>query len=292
MDRQKDSPFSRKHENFKIQPKQLGQILGHSPFLFQVDYILYYIISLRSDGREPLMPTPGVSVITCTNRLSFIHNLFRNYARQRHPIKELIIIVNSTNIPLSPYQKLSRKLPNVRIYRIPGHYSLGACLNFAVAKARHRYISKFDDDDFYASYYLSDNLQTIQRTNADVVGKRAHYMYLRGSKTLILRFPHDEHRSVTRLPGATLFFKRDVSHKVHFPNQSVGEDDLFCIRSKRQGYKVYSAGKYNFVAIRRKNSANHTWVISDKTLIAHHRRIPHVRNYKKYVQRKPQGIRL
>ncbi|MOA27593.1 hypothetical protein D3C78_1484770 [compost metagenome] len=115
-------------------------------------------------------------------------------------------------------------------------------------------------------------------------------MYLRGSKTLLLRFPQDEHRSVNKLPGATLFMKRDVVNKVQFPNQNVGEDDVFCLRSKRKGYKVYSAGKYNFVAVRRKNSSNHTWIISDKELINNHRKIPNVKNYTRYVQRKPKGV--
>jgi len=78
---------------------------------------------------------------------------------------------------------------------------------------------------------------------------------------------------------------------VQFPDQSVGEDDLFCIRCKRKGYKVYSAEKTNFVAIRRKNSSNHTWIISDKELIAHHKKIPNVKNYKKFVQKKPRGVR-
>ncbi|MNO52690.1 hypothetical protein D3C76_431160 [compost metagenome] len=171
-----------------------------------------------------------------------------------------------------------------------GHQSLGACLNFAVKKTKYSYIAKFDDDDYYAPYYLADSLQALRRTNADVLGKRAHYMYLRGSKTLILRFPHDEHRSVSKLPGATLFMKRNVVNKVQFPNHNVGEDDVFCLRSKRKGYKVYSAGKYNFVAIRRKNSSNHTWIISDKELINNHRKIPNVKNYKKFVQRKPKGV--
>ncbi|AFC34004.1 family 2 glycosyl transferase [Paenibacillus mucilaginosus 3016] len=233
----------------------------------------------------------GVSVITCTNRASYIVNLFRNYLRQRHPKKELIIVVNHDRIPLSAYRKLAGRLRNIRIYRVPQHRSLGACLNYAVKKAQYRYIAKLDDDDYYAPYYLTDSLRAMTRTKADIVGKRAHYMYLRGSKTLILRFAQDEHRPVTRLPGATLFFKRDVWKRVPFPNRSIGEDDLFCVRSRKKGFKVYSAGKYNFVAVRRKNSANHTWIISDRTLLTHHRRVPHVRNYKRFVQRKPKAFR-
>lgn len=232
----------------------------------------------------------GVSIITCTNRLSYLRNLLHNYSRQYHPKKELIIIVNDNKIPLTPYKRLAKNLRNIQVFRVAGHHSLGACLNYAVKKTKYSYIAKFDDDDYYAPYYLTESLQAFHKTNADILGKRAHYMYLRGSKTLILRFPHDENRPVTKLPGATLVIKRDVLNKVQFPNRNVGEDDLFCIRSKRKGYKVYSAGKYNFVAIRRKNSSNHTWIISDKELLAHHRKIPYVQNYKRFIQRKPKGV--
>jgi glycosyltransferase involved in cell wall biosynthesis len=234
----------------------------------------------------------GVSVITCTNRRSFIKNLFANYTRQRHPKKELIIVINSDSIPLAPYEELAARLPHVHIYHLPEKFSLGACLNYAVSKTSYGCIAKFDDDDYYAPYYITDSLLTMKRAKADVIGKRAHYMYLRGSKTLLLRFPRAEHRSVTRLPGATLLFTRDVFEQVRFPDQSIGEDDLFCMRAKRKGYKVYSGGKDNFVAIRRKNSSGHTWVISDKQLIAHHRKLANVPNYKAFVRKKPKGLRL
>jgi glycosyltransferase involved in cell wall biosynthesis len=242
-------------------------------------------------GQKEPISKQGVSIITCTNRRSFLNNLLQNYSRQRHPKKELIIVVNNDRIPLAPYQAWARKLRNVSVFRVPAKYSLGSCLNYAVSKTRYGYIAKFDDDDYYAPYYVTECLLAFRRTNADIIGKRAHYMYLRGSKTLILRFPHDENRPVTRLPGATLVMKRSVANKVRFPDRNVGEDDLFCYRSKRKGYKIYSAGKHNFLAIRRKNSANHTWIISDKELIAYHRVVPHVKKCKRFVQRKPKGAR-
>ncbi|MBV6715810.1 glycosyltransferase [Paenibacillus chitinolyticus] len=241
------------------------------------------------DGSIESVKKLGVSVVTCTNRRSYLKNLLDNYKRQDHPTKELIIIVNNDKIPLAPYRESAKKLRNIRIFRVSEQTSLGACLNYAVKKAKHGYIAKFDDDDYYAPYYLTESLQTFRQTKADVIGKRAHYMYLRGSKTLILRFSQDENRPVTRLPGATLVIRRDVLKKVPFPDRNVGEDDLFCLRSKKKGFKVYSAGKDNFVAIRRKNSSNHTWIISDRELITHHKKIPNVSNYKKFVQRKPKG---
>ncbi len=233
----------------------------------------------------------GISVITCTNRPTYIRNLFRNYLRQRHTKKELIIIVNHQNMSMSRYQQWANKLGNVRIYRLPRTYTLGACLNYAVRKSVHPYIAKFDDDDYYSPYYLTECLQSFRRSKADIIGKRAHYMYLQGSKALLLRFPNDQHKYVSKLPGATLVFRRKVFGKVQFPNQNVGEDDIFCLRGKKQGYRIYSAGKYNFLAIRRRNSYQHTWIISDQKLLAYHKRIPNVRDVRSYVRRKPGGGR-
>lgn len=231
----------------------------------------------------------GVTIVTCTNRRGYLDSLFANYSRQAHRDKELIVVVNNDQIPLAPYRRLAKKFASVRVYRMPERRSLGACLNFAVGKAKYDYVAKFDDDDYYAPHYLTDSLRTLRKTKADVVGKRAHYMYLSGSKALILRFARDENRPVAKLPGATLLFRRRVFDKVRFPNRSVGEDDLFCLRSKRKGYKVHSGGRFNFAAIRRKNSLNHTWIIGDKELLAHHRRIGNVKDYKRFVQRKPAG---
>lgn len=76
----------------------------------------------------------GVSIITCTNRQSYLRNLIQNYTRQTLAKKELIIIVNNNKIPLAPYQSLAQKHRNVQVFRVDGHQSLGACLNFAVKK--------------------------------------------------------------------------------------------------------------------------------------------------------------
>ncbi|AJS60434.1 glycosyltransferase [Paenibacillus sp. IHBB 10380] len=228
----------------------------------------------------------GFSVISCTKRKNFLNNLFNNYYRQRYPKKELIIIINKDNISIGPYKKKLKKYTHVHIYRLPEKVSLGKCLNYAVKKTKLSYIAKFDDDDYYAPNYLSENKQTFDRINADIIGKRAHFMYLQRSKILILRSHKNENQYVSALPGATLVIKRKVFRKVQFPNRSIGEDTDFCRNSKAKGYKIYSAGRYNFAAIRRKNLKSHTWVISDERILAspiiNYR---HVRNYKQFVQK-------
>ncbi|GAK41578.1 glycoside hydrolase [Paenibacillus sp. TCA20] len=239
---------------------------------------------------EHLIKKQGVSIITCTNRGSYLSQLFLNYSRQLHAKKELIIVVNNDQIPLEPYKRQAKKYKNVQVFRLPERRSLGACLNYAFKKTKYNFIAKFDDDDYYAPHYLTDGLLSFHKSKADVLGKRAHYMYLKGSKTLILRFPQDENKTVSILPGATLMMKRKVLSQVSFPDQNVGEDDLFCLRSKKKGFKVYSGGRFNFAAIRRKNSSGHTWIIDEEQMIAHNKQIPGVHHFKKFVKRKPKGL--
>ena len=48
-------------------------------------------------------------------------------------------------------------------------------------------LTKMDDDDHYAPNYVADQLHALSYSGADVVGKQAHYMHLRSSRTAILR---------------------------------------------------------------------------------------------------------
>lgn len=230
-------------------------------------------------------PCKGVSIITSTNRPDCMGNIFKNYRSQRYPKKELVIIVNNEQIDLAPYLKMAQKLKDVQVYRLARSNSLGACLNYAVSKTNYSYIAKFDDDDYYAPLYLTTMVRALQRKKADIVGKRAHFMYLQGARKLILRFGGEANRSVSILPGATLVIKRTVFRKVRFRHVSVGEDDYFCTDCIKKGFKVFSAGKYHFVAIRRKNSQNHTWVIDERLLLNSSVHFPRIRNYKKFVNR-------
>src|SRR5689334_14432353 len=91
---------------------------------------------------------PWISVITCTNKPSFLRTMFANYKRQRWTRKEWIIVVNSDRADLSRYMKMAAQLKHVRVYRLPAKRTLGACLNFASALARHSFIAKMDDDEY------------------------------------------------------------------------------------------------------------------------------------------------
>ncbi|MFD1953039.1 glycosyltransferase [Paenibacillus thailandensis] len=216
--------------------------------------------------KRPRNAEPAVSIIACTKRPDCMNNLLLNYGRQNYKNKELIVILNDPEINPAAYRSAAKKYKNVRIYRMPNR-SLGKCLNFGVKAAAYDYIAKFDDDDHYSANYLADSMRAMQRTDADLVGKRAHYMYLQGSRLLLLRYCDKEHQFVRMVQGATLLVKRHVFRQVAFPDQTRGECVKFCIDSAAKGFKIYACGRSGYMAVRKENMNQHTWRISDKNLL-------------------------
>ncbi|MBV6715811.1 glycosyltransferase [Paenibacillus chitinolyticus] len=231
-------------------------------------------------------PEHAVSIITCTKRRDCMETLFRNYSRQNFRNKELIVILNQDDLKVNGYMQAAKAYKHVRIYSLPEHMSLGTCLNFGVRLSKYNRIAKFDDDDYYAPDYLTDSMRIMAKTGADIVGKRAHYMYLNGTKTLLLRYPARENQYVSLVQGATLLVKRHVFDKVGFPDQNRSECVKFCSDSAAKGFTIYSGSPYNFLAIRRKNSKDHTWIVSDRQLLERNAKLVRAKNAREFVSRR------
>ncbi|RCX17747.1 glycosyl transferase family 2 [Fontibacillus phaseoli] len=232
---------------------------------------------LRARGKH------GVSIITCTKRPYCMRSLFRNYGRQSYGNKELIVILNNKNLKVSEYKKAAANYKNVRIYSLPDHVSLGSCLNYGVGLSKYGFIAKFDDDDYYAPGYLGDSVRTLIKSKADIAGKRSHYMSLSGKKILLHRYNNKANQYVPVVQGATLLVKRHVFGKVRFPDQTRGECVRFCSRSRAKGFKIYSGSPSNFLAMRRSNSKDHTWIVSNRTLLTRHVKVLKVTNKLRFV---------
>ena len=150
----------------------------------------------------------------------------------------------------------------------------------------------FLDDEYYAPNYLVGMMQAFQRSNADVVGKRAYFIHLSGKHMLVQRF-YAHNSFVSILAGGTLVYKKSVWRKVRFSDLSLGEDVHFCQACRMNGYKLYAGDLYNFCALRRKQPNSHTWKITDQELLAHPQMtlIAKTDNYQKYVNRSHLKIR-
>ncbi|WHY78267.1 glycosyltransferase [Neobacillus sp. WH10] len=226
----------------------------------------------------------GVSIVVSTNKVGFLENIFSNFENQNWETKELIIILNNDSLILEDWVNRAEQTDHVTVYQLPQSVSLGACLNFGVNRAKYEYIAKFDDDDYYGPFYLTEAMNTFKKKNADIVGKRTYYMHNSLTKELRLRFPRREHRFISKVHGGTIMAKKEVFCKVRFANISLGEDVNFLYRCVEHGFKIYSTSRYNYTYIRRDDGTN-TWKPRSQYLKATSLRIRNTDHFKAHVNR-------
>ena len=132
---------------------------------------------------------------------------------------------------------------------------------------RDRYIAKMDDDNIYGPRYLSDLLAAFAYTDAGIVGKWAHYVWLRSTGAVVLRYPDSEHRYERRIQGGSMLFAGDVAREVRFSDIPRAVDSDILDRSMEQGVRVYSGDRYNYVSVRGDDRHSHTWTVTDSTFL-------------------------
>jgi len=196
-----------------------------------------------------------------------MENIFQNYSNQMWEEKELIIILNRDDLKIADWKAKAQSYKNVSIYQLPETTTLGECLNAAIQKAKYEYVAKFDDDDYYAPDYLEHSMDTLQKTKADVVGKRTVYMYFEDENLLAVNNPFRENIFVKQgLKGATLLFHKKICDEIQFPPLNLGEDTVFLKQCVKNNLKLFSADKRNYVCLRSSRPDHHTWNVNNSAL--------------------------
>ncbi|WP_350338909.1 glycosyltransferase family 2 protein [Paenibacillus sp. UMB7766-LJ446] len=199
------------------------------------------------------------SIIACTMRPEYMDNIFANYERQEWHNKEMIVILNKDSMNLKKWRKKAKEYENVRVYKLPEKFTLGKCLNWAIARAKGSFIAKFDDDDYYGAHYLKESIIALRTQKAPIVGKHTAYIYFEAKKALMEYRPGQENVPGKRVKGGTLFFRKRVWKQVKFPEDTIGGSDAkWAKKCRRAGYTVYYVSKKNYVCIRRENIQSHT----------------------------------
>lgn len=216
-----------------------------------------------------------------------MNNIFANYKRQSYKNKEMIIVLNRDDMNMNQWRRKARQYKNVSVYRVPQRYQLGKCLNYGIQKAKHSIIAKFDDDDYYGRYYLAESVNKMRRKKVFVIGKTACFIYFEPKKALMLYRERGENRYHPNIKGGTLMFKKSVWNKVKFNEKKLhGSDVAFLRGCRKQGYKIYSVSKYNYVCVRRKDVNSHTQKTSTKKYMARCKLVKYTKRYIPYVTKK------
>lgn len=221
--------------------------------------------SIGLDYRDPI--PQFVSVVVSTNRPEHLNHVLETYAAQRLENRELIIVQHGFTSPPELMRRASELgIDNLTLLEAPSSDPLGECLNRGIEAASGDVIAKMDDDDIYGEHYLSDQLAALRYSNADLVGKQAHYLHLRNRDIVMCRFPEREHRFTDLVMGPTLMGSKELFHDFPFADRTLGEDTDLQRRLVSAGVRIYSADRFNFVQVR--DSHSHTWNVDDDLLLA------------------------
>ena len=221
--------------------------------------------SIGIDYQNPIRQS--VSVVVSTNRPEHLGRVLETYAAQLLQNRELIVVQHGFESSAELRSRASELgIESLTLLEASSSESLGACLNRGIDAASGDVIAKMDDDDIYGEHYLSDQLAALRYSNAELVGKQAHYLHLRNRDIVMCRFPEREHRYTDIVMGPTLMGRKELFRRFPFANRTLGEDTDLQHRIVADGARIYSADRFNFVQIR--DSHSHTWDVDDGLLLA------------------------
>ena len=225
---------------------------------------------LTGDSRE--QESPLVSIIVASCRPINVQRTVENVTSQNHANLEIIYVV-TPNFSVEDREKLlsvtsiSKNIKNAQVLIYGNDVTLGRCLNQAIKISSGKYIAKFDDDNFYFAYYVSDMLIPFSFGDYAVVGKEGYYCYLGGVDKLIWRYPERRHRTTQFVAGDAMIIKREIFEATAFPEKRVGEDTKLLKDIVALGGKIYSTDHFNFIKYRGADQSQHTWLVEEEKLM-------------------------
>lgn len=228
------------------------------------------ITLLNTVGINAHAELPKVSVLCSTNRKKNIEHLLEQFRQQTYPNKELLILTHGFGAQEIADVVAKSGVDDVRLISAPSEWHLGKCLNELVAQSQGELLAKFDDDDYYLPNYLKDQYFAWKYSEADLVGKASIFFYLEDEDALVRRWPGAERKFMHFVAGATLFGPRETFEQFPFAEVERGEDTQFIRKLQNAGKKIYSADRYNYIALRNHAPAeSHTWQISDAEVLGY-----------------------
>lgn len=236
------------------------------PLEVKLYQMIYSKPLLKSVGKN-LAASQRVTVITPTNKDCYLKNIIANFLRQTINQKELIIILNSSQLNLSEWSSYVSDYENIRVFQLDDSTSTGACINFGVKQASGNFIARFDDDDYFGPEYLETSLLYFEISDASVIGKMSHFIFFTSLHQLAICDSGKGFKYSDYLPGGTQIIKRDVFDSVLYPDGSLAEDVYFNKACLEHGFKLYSGDPFHFIRFRNGNKHYHTWKIEDEEFL-------------------------
>jgi glycosyltransferase involved in cell wall biosynthesis len=186
------------------------------------------------------LPSPAsISVICPTyNRHNRHEGLYTAFQIQNHPDKDLWILDDSPSP--SPFfrDKLGSKDPRVHYIHTGERLTIGDKRNRLIAMSSGSVIAHFDDDDWYAPFYLSSMVAALVSSDADFV-KCSVWKERRekDNHRRVLDARQNRHANLWGY-GFSYMYRRFATTRASFPLTNQSEDYIFLQALRAAGLKA------------------------------------------------------
>lgn len=206
----------------------------------------------------PLRPPPRLSVLLSTRRPDRLEQAVAEVAKQTYPNIELVLVLHGDGWDEARAGATGRGMGlATRVVTAPGTWTLGDCLNAGLDSASGELVAKMDDDDYYGLEHLTDVALALDYADADLVGKRGHFVHVSERDLTLEVLPEEQERFVDRIPGATILLRRRVLERYRFRSVPRHVDSHLVKSLRTSGGRIYSTNRFNF--IRGRHSDGHTF---------------------------------
>jgi hypothetical protein len=225
-------------------------------FRYRAPWVLAHRFLSEAHVAHPA-PTISVAGLLVSMRPDDLRDAIGRFAAQDYAPKELVVVCHGFESS-SVQDEIDGLDLSCEVLEAASSVLLGDCLNLAAEATSAQVLAKIDDDDHYGPGYLTDAADALRYSNAEIVGKAAHFTYVQTEDRTVLRHAGSEEKFVSgAVAGGSLVFRRRVWEEVQFPRRPRRVDALFLRGARAVGASVYSNSRWDFVYNRR--TADQTW---------------------------------
>lgn len=172
------------------------------------------------------------------DRPAFMKQAIHYFLKQDYPNKELLVVDDGN-------EAVSEMIPDevqIRYVRLNKKLKLGTKRNICVEESRGDLIMHWDDDDWFASYRITCQVNELLKKNAEVCGLQQMLFYQwQTNKGWLYKYPN---YGKTWLAGGSLLYTKDFWKQSPFPDIQHASDTKFIWSRNLNSYAV--PGDYQF----------------------------------------------
>ncbi len=222
------------------------------------------LAALAASHGHTVSASPSVSILMATNRPQMVMFAIEQMAAQQYPNVEILCGLHGVSLPPATREQVAALAPHAQLFDVATDRDLGQVLALLGERASGDLVTKWDDDDWYATEHLPDLVAAMRYSGAGIVAKPAEYVYLSSLDLTLRRFSTGAETFSTTIAGGTLMLTRSLLYEVGgWPAGPRRVDRLLIEAVEAVGAPIYRLHGLGYLLRRDSRATNHTWLAED-----------------------------